>query len=57
MEKFVAELMGALDGGLLSRRQFCERVALATTVYAAGVAETSLEAVLVPTALIAVTVK
>jgi catechol 2,3-dioxygenase-like lactoylglutathione lyase family enzyme len=36
MEKFVAELMGALDGGLLSRRQFCERVALAATVYAAG---------------------
>jgi catechol 2,3-dioxygenase-like lactoylglutathione lyase family enzyme len=36
MEKFVAGLIGALDRGLLSRRQFCETLALGATVYAAG---------------------
>ena len=36
MEKFVAERIGALKNGLLSRRQFCEIMAVAATVFAAG---------------------
>ena len=36
MEKFIAGLIGARDRGLLSRRQFCETLALGATVYAAG---------------------
>ena len=36
MEGFISGLVADLDSGKLSRRQFCETVALAAAVYAAG---------------------
>lgn len=36
MERFLADLIGARNSGMLNRRQFCETLALAATVYAAG---------------------
>lgn len=36
MERFIAELVKGFESGKLSRREFCETVALAATVYAAG---------------------
>ena len=36
MEDFIADLVDDLDGGKLTRRQFCETVALAAAVAAAG---------------------
>ena len=36
MEDFIAGLVSDLDSGKVSRRQFCETVALAAAVYAAG---------------------
>jgi len=36
MESFIADLVKVLKAGKIDRRQFCETVALATTVYAAG---------------------
>ena len=36
MERFIANLVKDFESGKLSRRQFCETVALAATVYAAG---------------------
>jgi len=36
MERFIADLVKKFEGGSLSRREFCETVALAATVYAAG---------------------
>ena len=36
MERFIADLVKSLESGKIDRRQFCETVALATTVYAAG---------------------
>ena len=36
MEKFIASLVGRFEAGMIDRRQFCETVALAATVCAAG---------------------
>jgi catechol 2,3-dioxygenase-like lactoylglutathione lyase family enzyme len=36
MERFIADLVQAFETGSLSRREFCQTVALAATVYAAG---------------------
>ncbi|HEX3484163.1 MAG TPA: VOC family protein [Micropepsaceae bacterium] len=36
MEKFIAGLVKDFESGKINRRQFCETVALAATVYAAG---------------------
>ena len=36
MEKFLDGLIADFEAGRINRRQFCETVALATTVYAAG---------------------
>src|SRR2546423_15534673 len=36
MENFIAGLVSQLDSGQIDRRQFCETVALAAVVYAAG---------------------
>jgi catechol 2,3-dioxygenase-like lactoylglutathione lyase family enzyme len=36
MERFIADLVHGLDSGKLDRREFCQAVALATAVYAAG---------------------
>jgi len=36
MERFIADLVKGFESGKLSRREFCETVALAATVYAAG---------------------
>ena len=36
MERFIADLVRNFESGKLSRREFCETVALAATVYAAG---------------------
>ena len=36
MEDLITDLVDALDRGMLNRRQFCETVVLAATVYAAG---------------------
>jgi catechol 2,3-dioxygenase-like lactoylglutathione lyase family enzyme len=36
MEKFLEKLISDLEAGRINRRQFCETVALAATVYAAG---------------------
>jgi catechol 2,3-dioxygenase-like lactoylglutathione lyase family enzyme len=36
MERFIAELVKSFESGKISRREFCETVALAATVYAAG---------------------
>jgi catechol 2,3-dioxygenase-like lactoylglutathione lyase family enzyme len=36
MERFVADLVKSFESGKIDRRQFCETVALAATVYAAG---------------------
>jgi catechol 2,3-dioxygenase-like lactoylglutathione lyase family enzyme len=36
MEKFIADLVRKFEGGQVDRREFCQTVALAATVYAAG---------------------
>src|SRR5207248_11078260 len=36
MERFIADLVKSFESGKIDRRQFCETVALATTVFAAG---------------------
>ena len=36
MEKFIASLVKSFESGQVSRREFCETVALAATVYAVG---------------------
>jgi hypothetical protein len=36
MERFIADLVKSFESGKMSRREFCETVALAATVYAAG---------------------
>src|SRR5215510_5890741 len=36
MERFIANLVKSYQSGKIDRRQFCETVALAATVYAAG---------------------
>jgi Glyoxalase/Bleomycin resistance protein/Dioxygenase superfamily len=36
MERFIADLVKDFESGKLNRRQFCETIALAATVYAAG---------------------
>jgi len=36
MERFIADLIKKFESGAVSRREFCETVALAATVYAAG---------------------
>jgi catechol 2,3-dioxygenase-like lactoylglutathione lyase family enzyme len=36
MERFIADLVKDFDAGRISRRQFCEGVAVAATVFAAG---------------------
>jgi catechol 2,3-dioxygenase-like lactoylglutathione lyase family enzyme len=36
MERFIADLVKNFESGKVSRREFCETVALAATVYAAG---------------------
>ena len=36
MERFIANLVKDFESGKVDRRQFCETVALAATVYAAG---------------------
>src|SRR5438093_3042131 len=36
MERFIADLVKDFENGKIDRRQFCETVALAATVYAAG---------------------
>ena len=36
MERFIADLVKDFESGKINRRQFCETVALAATVYAAG---------------------
>jgi len=36
MERFIADLVSAFEGGKMDRREFCSTVALAATVYAAG---------------------
>jgi catechol 2,3-dioxygenase-like lactoylglutathione lyase family enzyme len=36
MERFIADLIGARNSGMLNRRQFCETLALAATVYTVG---------------------
>src|SRR5215510_150948 len=36
MERFIADLVQDFESGKINRRQFCETVALAATVYAAG---------------------
>src|SRR4029450_11103488 len=41
MERFIADLVGKFETGTISRRDFCEGVALAAIVYAAGGAETN----------------
>jgi len=39
MERFIVDLVGKFETGTISRRDFCEGVALAAIVYAAGGAE------------------
>ena len=36
MERFIADLVRKFEGGKIDRREFCQTVALAATVYAAG---------------------
>ncbi len=36
MERFIADLVRGFEGGKMDRREFCQTVALAATVYAAG---------------------
>jgi catechol 2,3-dioxygenase-like lactoylglutathione lyase family enzyme len=36
MERFIAGLVGAFEAGKMDRREFCQTVALAATVYGAG---------------------
>jgi catechol 2,3-dioxygenase-like lactoylglutathione lyase family enzyme len=36
MERFIADLVKQFEGGAIDRREFCQTVALAATVYAAG---------------------
>ena len=36
MERFIADLVKSFESGKIDRRQFCESVALAATVFAAG---------------------
>ena len=36
MERFIADLVRDFESGKINRRQFCETVAVAATVYAAG---------------------
>ena len=36
MERFIADLVKDFESGKVNRRQFCETVALAATVFAAG---------------------
>ncbi len=36
MERFIADLVKRFEGGKMDRREFCQTVALAATVYAAG---------------------
>jgi len=36
MERFIADLVKQFEGGTLDRREFCQTVALAAAVYAAG---------------------
>ena len=36
MERFIADLVKRFEGGKIDRREFCQTVALAATVYAAG---------------------
>ena len=36
MERFIADLVRNFESGRINRRQFCEAVTLAATVYAAG---------------------
>ena len=36
MERFIADLVKEFESGKIGRRQFCETVALAATVFAAG---------------------
>jgi catechol 2,3-dioxygenase-like lactoylglutathione lyase family enzyme len=36
MERFIADLVKKLESGAIDRREFCQTVALAATVYAAG---------------------
>ena len=36
MEKFIANLVKSFESGQVSRREFCETMALAATVYAVG---------------------
>ena len=36
MERFIADLVKSFESGKIDRRQFCETVALATAVFAAG---------------------
>jgi len=36
MERFIADLVKQLEGGAIDRREFCQTVALAAAVYAAG---------------------
>jgi len=36
MERFIADLVKKFEGGKIDRREFCQTVALAATVYAAG---------------------
>ena len=36
MERFIADLVKSFEGGKIDRREFCQTVALAATVYAAG---------------------
>ena len=40
MERFIADLVKSFESGKIDRRQFCETVALAATVFAAGSAAT-----------------
>ena len=36
MERFIADLVKSFESGKMDRREFCQTVALAATVYAAG---------------------
>ena len=44
MERFIADLVKRFETGNISRRDFCEGVALAATVYAAGGADANAQA-------------
>ena len=48
MERFIADLVRNFESGRINRRQFCEAVTLAATVYASGDAAKAHELLVAP---------